>query len=85
VVSCAAVLCSAVLATRKEGHLGNAFPDSLLLQGREKINLIYRFTSMGFNILVSDVDTVWMKNPLTFVARYPTADVLSSSDHLVGG
>lgn len=27
--------------------------------GREKINLIRAFTSWGFTILVSDVDTVW--------------------------
>lgn len=29
------------------------------LQGREKIQLIYKFTKMGFDILVADVDTVW--------------------------
>ncbi len=28
-------------------------------QGREKIHLIETFTDMGFDILVSDVDTVW--------------------------
>lgn len=29
------------------------------MQGREKIHLIETFTDMGFDILVSDVDTVW--------------------------
>lgn len=29
------------------------------MQGREKIDLIYTFTKMGFDILVSDVDCVW--------------------------
>lgn len=29
------------------------------MQGREKIQLIYTFTKMGFDILVADVDTVW--------------------------
>lgn len=29
------------------------------VQGREKIELIYTFTEMGFDILVSDVDCVW--------------------------
>ena len=29
------------------------------VQGREKIHLIETFTDMGFDILVSDVDTVW--------------------------
>jgi len=52
-------------------------------QGREKINLIYTFTKMGHAILVSDVDTVWMRNPLPYMARYPEADCLTSSDHLV--
>jgi hypothetical protein len=54
------------------------------VQGREKINLVYLFTKMGFSILVSDVDTVWMRNPLPYMAQYPEADVLTSSDHLVG-
>ena len=53
------------------------------IQGREKINLIYTFTKMGHAILVSDVDTVWMQNPLPYMAKYPEADCLVSSDHLV--
>jgi hypothetical protein len=36
----------------------------------------------GFDILVSDVDTVWMRDPRPFVLRYPEADILTSSDHL---
>ena len=31
---------------------------------------------------MSDVDTVWMRNPVPFVLRYPEADILTSSDHL---
>lgn len=50
--------------------------------GRKKIELIHLFTHMGFDILVSDVDTVWMKNPMPYVAKYPEADILTSSDHL---
>lgn len=50
--------------------------------GREKINLIRVFVTMGFDIMVSDVDTVWMRDPLEYVERYPDADILSSSDHL---
>lgn len=38
--------------------------------------------NQGFDILVSDVDTVWMRDPLPFVLRYPDADILTSSDHL---
>lgn len=32
---------------------------------------------------MSDVDTVWMKNPLPYMAKYPQADCLTSSDHIV--
>ena len=31
---------------------------------------------------MSDVDTVWMRDPRLFVLRYPEADILTSSDHL---
>lgn len=50
--------------------------------GRKKIELISLFTEMGFDILVSDVDTAWLQNPLPYMARFPQADVLTSSDHL---
>jgi len=50
--------------------------------GREKINLIGLFTGYGLDILLSDVDTVWIRDPGPYIARYPMADVLASSDHL---
>jgi len=50
--------------------------------GREKIRLILAFTTMGYDVLISDVDTVWMRNPLPFIRQYPDADILTSSDHL---
>ena len=37
--------------------------------GREKINLIYTFTNMGFDTLISDVDTVWTRNPIPYVEQ----------------
>jgi hypothetical protein len=87
----------------------------MVVQGREKIELIYTFTQMGFDILVSDVDCVWcgtpaaalplhcdarmtqcalsaegwsaglirLQDPLPYMARYPDAQILTSSDHLV--
>eukprot|EP00884_Botryococcus_braunii_P011897 jgi/Botrbrau1/20708/Bobra.0058s0037.1 len=51
--------------------------------GREKINLIETFNNLGFHILVSDVDTVWLRNPYPYIAQYPEADVLTSSDNLM--
>ncbi|KAL4439682.1 hypothetical protein ABPG75_002683 [Micractinium tetrahymenae] len=51
--------------------------------GREKIHLIHSFTKMGFDVLISDVDTVWLRNPLPYMEKYPEADILTSSDHLI--
>lgn len=53
------------------------------MQGREKIGLVLAFTDMGFDVVVSDVDTVWLQDPLAFLAQYPEADILVSSDSLV--
>ena len=53
------------------------------LQGREKIGLVLTFTDMGFDVVVSDVDTVWLKDPIPYLAKYPEADILVSSDSLV--
>ena len=50
--------------------------------GREKISLLQMFTRWNLDVLISDVDTVWLKDPLPYVARYPKADILISSDHL---
>ncbi|KAA6425748.1 MAG: glycosyltransferase family 77 [Trebouxia sp. A1-2] len=50
--------------------------------GREKIGLVLTFTNMGFDVVVSDVDTVWLQDPLPYLANYPEADVLVSSDSL---
>ena len=55
----------------------------VIVQGREKIGLVLAFTSMGFDVLVSDVDTVWMRNPMPYMAAYPEAAILVSSDSLV--
>ena len=50
--------------------------------GREKISLLQTFTKWGLDVLISDVDTVWTKDPLPYMAQYPDADILVSSDHL---
>ena len=50
--------------------------------GREKINLLQTFTHWGFDVIISDVDTSWMRNPIPYMEKYPDADVLVSSDHL---
>jgi len=44
--------------------------------------LVLNDPPVGFDILVSDVDTVWMQNPMPYMAKFPMADILTSSDHL---
>lgn len=51
--------------------------------GRDKVDIMHAFVSMGFNVILSDVDTVWMRNPLEYFKMYEDADLLSSSDWLV--
>jgi hypothetical protein len=41
--------------------------------GREKINLIYTFTKLGFDVLLSDVDTVWLRNPVPYMQQVQAA------------
>jgi hypothetical protein len=54
----------------------------VLFQGRKKIKLVQLFTEMNVTVIISDVDTVWMRNPFEYFKRYPEADILTSSDHL---
>ncbi|KAH7519149.1 hypothetical protein FEM48_Zijuj08G0005100 [Ziziphus jujuba var. spinosa] len=51
--------------------------------GREKVILIDSILPYGFELLMCDTDMVWLKNPLPYLARYPKADVLTSSDQVV--
>ena len=37
--------------------------------GREKINLIHTFTGMGLNTVISDVDTVWLRDPILYMEK----------------
>ncbi|KIZ02110.1 hypothetical protein MNEG_5845 [Monoraphidium neglectum] len=50
--------------------------------GRKKINLIAQFLELGVNVVISDVDVLWLRNPLPFFQRFPGADILTSTDHL---
>jgi hypothetical protein len=50
--------------------------------GREKIRLIRVFLQLGVQVVISDVDVMWLRNPLPFFDRFPAADILTSSDHL---
>lgn len=50
--------------------------------GREKAVLIDHILSMDFEVLMCDTDMVWIKDPLPYFAKIPTADVLVSSDEV---
>ncbi|XP_075495671.1 LOW QUALITY PROTEIN: arabinosyltransferase XEG113-like [Primulina tabacum] len=48
--------------------------------GREKVILIDSVLPYGVELLMCDTDMVWLKNPLPYLARFPEADVLTSTD-----
>ena len=50
--------------------------------GRDKIRLIRDFTKTGIDVLISDIDTAWLRDPVPFFKRYPNADMLVSTDQL---
>ena len=39
--------------------------------GREKIRLIGLFLKLGVDVVIADVDVLWLRNPLPFFAKYP--------------
>ncbi|KAI0488537.1 hypothetical protein KFK09_028373 [Dendrobium nobile] len=51
--------------------------------GREKVFLINALLPFGYELLVCDTDMVWLKNPLPYLARFPEADLLTSSDQVI--
>ncbi|KAM7251824.1 hypothetical protein ACFE04_023707 [Oxalis oulophora] len=51
--------------------------------GREKVILIDSILPYGFELLMCDTDMVWLKNPLPYLAQYPDADILTSSDQVI--
>jgi Nucleotide-diphospho-sugar transferase len=40
------------------------------------------FTAMNVTVVISDVDTVWLRRPFEYFKEYREADVLTSSDSL---
>lgn len=51
--------------------------------GREKVILIDSFLPFGYELLMCDTDMVWLKDPLPYLARYPEADILTSTDQVI--
>lgn len=51
--------------------------------GRLKTKLIDDIVQMGFNVIVADTDTTWLRDPIPMFERYPHADILTSSDSVI--
>ncbi len=49
---------------------------------RFKIKLIRDVLALDVSVVVSDIDTAWVKNPIPYFHRYPEADILTSTDQL---
>lgn len=50
--------------------------------GPHKIELIYKAISWGFEIIVTDIDALVLRDPFPYMARWPDAAFLTTSDHL---
>ncbi|KAG1678605.1 hypothetical protein FOA52_012612 [Chlamydomonas sp. UWO 241] len=50
--------------------------------GRSKADLVQQFLQFNVSIVISDIDTAWLKNPLPYFDRFPKADILTSTDEL---
>ena len=47
--------------------------------GRVKISLIKDFLLLGVSVVISDIDTAWIQNPLPYFNRFPQAHILTST------
>ena len=51
-------------------------------RGRRTVALVRDITACGVDLLLSDVDVAWLRNPYEFIDKYPLVDVLVSTDSL---
>ncbi len=50
--------------------------------GPHKIELIYKAISWGLEVVITDIDAFVLREPFAYMARYPDAGFLTTSDHL---
>ena len=50
--------------------------------GPHKIELIYKVISWNFEVVITDIDALVLREPFAFMARWPDAAFLTTSDHL---
>ncbi|GMH44240.1 hypothetical protein BSKO_12174 [Bryopsis sp. KO-2023] len=47
-----------------------------------KTDLLMELSKLGLDIILSDVDTVWLRNPIDYCERYRRADILAGANQL---
>ena len=50
--------------------------------GPHKVELIYKTILWGFEVVITDVDALVLREPFAYMARWPDAGFLTTSDHL---
>lgn len=50
--------------------------------GPHKIELIYKTLTWGFEVIITDIDALVLREPFHFMGRWPDAAFLTTSDHL---
>lgn len=45
-----------------------------------KSRMVLQILKMGYNVLLSDVDVYWFKNPLTYLSSFGPAILVTQSD-----
>ena len=50
-----------------------------------KVHMVQEVVNLGFNVILSDTDVMWMKDPMAFIARFPEVDMMMSVDDTATG
>jgi len=50
--------------------------------GPHKIELIYKSIGWGLEVIITDIDALVLRDPFPYMARWPDAGFLTTSDHL---
>lgn len=74
---------SAPLGLPLQQHPDNAYLWGQNIWGQatwRKVFAVQQVVSMGFNVVLSDLDVVWFRNPLPYFLSHPQYDVMLSTD-----
>ena len=79
-----------VMIIRGKSHTPHSLPvnrgsPNFHKMGRVKISLIKDFLLLGVSVVISDIDTAWIRNPLPYFNRFPQAHILTSTGEVHGG